>query len=55
MDFNMDVYDFRNDEDPVDMTHTELAGTRIAHFVTGFLCGVVVTFTVMAIIGAYLG
>ena len=51
----MDVYDFRNDEDPVDMTHTELMATRIAHFLTGFLLGGVVTFLGFMILGAYMG
>jgi len=51
----MDVYDFRNDEDPVDITHFELKATRIAHFLTGFLLGGVVVFFGILIIGSWLG
>lgn len=51
----MDVYDFRNDEDPVDITHTELKATRIAHFLTGFLLGGVVVFFSIIILGTYFG
>jgi len=51
----MDVYDFRNDEDTVDMTNSEVRGTRIAHFLTGFLLGGVVVFLSILIIGSWLG
>jgi hypothetical protein len=55
MDFNMDVYDFRTDEDMADMTNSEVRGTRIAHFLTGFLLGGVVVFFFILIVGTYLG
>jgi len=52
----MDVYDFRNDEDMVDdMTHSELRGTRIAHFLTGFLLGGVTVFFSILVYGTYIG
>lgn len=52
----MQVYDFINDPDErVDMTNSELKGTRIAHFLTGFLLGCVVVFFAILIIGTWLG
>ena len=51
----MEVYDFRNDEDPVDITHTELKATRIGHFFTGFLLGLFVGYVALMTIGMYMG